>query len=651
MLMTRSFARSKNSRGDADYDREQQRGTAGDVAVSLNVSKCPHLEEWYEINTKLALNIAKSPKGFLGVAARLGTVRVLKLRSLNLGDQGCDVLSQILCRNVIMITLDLSENGITDEGCCRVASALAVNCTLENIKLSSNSIKDFGCSVLADALSKNSTVRTVYIAQNGIGDVGCMKLANMLDTNTSVELLDLAENKVGIAGCQSLAASLEKNWTLDTLNLSRNQRIGDKGCIKIAEALRQRRNVQTDDIMFSVDVDDDVFRCRFLLKMRDCNISWIGLQQVLNTLESTHVQFDLTGNHFPCFAVVGEEELDFRIQCRPFFNNSSLLCDLGTDPESPATISRLVGTANANFKCKLIRINRSIEDLTVLGKGTNGTVFALSDKKALKKLHELSSEQASRVVHELELWSQMDHPNIVRFEGLLEPEEKKSGGVELSFVVERMQMTLRSFIVRDQRKQGKKNVIEMLSILMQIAQGLDYLHGKGILHGNLHSENVLINSGKSAKIGITDFSLAHHFQGQSKATSFRRNRSDRVCEAASSDVYDFGILMWEVLSRNISAEKTKFNRTSSEFGRFLRGMLKSSPGAILNCCQTFPDLWFSEVNDQFEVLAINDGLELIADCLDPDPRQRPSSKKAFLVLKQIQTSLATRPLKYKCILL
>ncbi len=42
----------------------------------------------------------------------------------------------------------------------------------------------------------------------------------------------------------------------------------------------------------------------------------------------------------------------------------------------------------------------------------------------------------------------------------------------------------------------------VLSILMDIARGMEYIHSKGIIHGDLSPGNVLLKQDKASPIGV-----------------------------------------------------------------------------------------------------------------------------------------------------
>ncbi|CAG8551010.1 5710_t:CDS:2 [Funneliformis mosseae] len=66
----------------------------------------------------------------------------------------------------------------------------------------------------------------------------------------------------------------------------------------------------------------------------------------------------------------------------------------------------------------------------------------------------------------------------------------------------------------------------------QISDRLNYLHNENILHRDLHSKNVVIHDDNAKNAKITDFDLSYQY------TKF-------------SDIYSYGVLMWETSSEAI----------------------------------------------------------------------------------------------------
>ncbi|KAF6260605.1 hypothetical protein COO60DRAFT_1700220 [Scenedesmus sp. NREL 46B-D3] len=109
------------------------------------------------------------------------------------------------------------------------------------------------------------------------------------------------------------------------------------------------------------------------------------------------------------------------------------------------------------------------------------------------------------------------------------------------------------------KSQGRLEMAKLLCRLLDAATGMAYLHGKGVLHGDLKAGNVLLQSTVQGTYGqvakISDFGLsatlldgATHRSTASMGTITHMApevlRSGHM--SAAADVYSFGIMMWEV---------------------------------------------------------------------------------------------------------
>ncbi|CAN0277211.1 unnamed protein product, partial [Scytosiphon promiscuus] len=102
-------------------------------------------------------------------------------------------------------------------------------------------------------------------------------------------------------------------------------------------------------------------------------------------------------------------------------------------------------------------------------------------------------------------------------------------------------------------------------IIGDICAGMAFLHSKETVHGDLKSANVLLDGAGRAKIG--DFGTSrwsHHTNSTGLATYTKAGQNTQMSLAWSapevldspgstyaSDVYSFGIIAWEVLSREL----------------------------------------------------------------------------------------------------
>ncbi|KAJ7145871.1 kinase-like domain-containing protein, partial [Mycena epipterygia] len=147
------------------------------------------------------------------------------------------------------------------------------------------------------------------------------------------------------------------------------------------------------------------------------------------------------------------------------------------------------------------------------------------------------------------VWRELHHPNILPFIGI----DRESFPSSLCMVSPWME---HGTILRYLEVHGRANVDKLL---VEIAQGLQYLHSRNIVHGDLRGTNILINEDWSAC--LTDFGLSVFSNATSSMRTSTRAGSlywmapelidpDRFgCKftrTPASDVYAFGCVCIEV---------------------------------------------------------------------------------------------------------
>ncbi|EIN08306.1 kinase-like protein, partial [Punctularia strigosozonata HHB-11173 SS5] len=99
------------------------------------------------------------------------------------------------------------------------------------------------------------------------------------------------------------------------------------------------------------------------------------------------------------------------------------------------------------------------------------------------------------------IWKQLDHPHVLPFRGLNGLALRDEGLAKLCMVSPWMENgNLKSFIGTH------KNPDTKLRLALEIAEGVEYLHSRNVVHGDLRGCNVLIDADGHAK--ITDFGLS-----------------------------------------------------------------------------------------------------------------------------------------------
>jgi serine/threonine protein kinase/Tfp pilus assembly protein PilF len=193
---------------------------------------------------------------------------------------------------------------------------------------------------------------------------------------------------------------------------------------------------------------------------------------------------------------------------------------------------------------------RIIEEL---GRGGMGRVYKAHDTKlkrivALKLLPpELTplSDTKERFMREAQAAAALDHPHICTVYEFDEAEGRAF--ISMGYVEGR---TLRKKI-----ESGPLDLDEALRLAVQVAEGLREAHGKGVVHRDIKSANIMVTEPGQAK--IMDFGLAR-VQGGALVTkegmtlgtiaymSPEQARGEEVDQR--SDIWSFGVVLYEMLS-------------------------------------------------------------------------------------------------------
>ncbi|KAM9662194.1 ephrin type-A receptor 5 isoform 6-T6 [Morphnus guianensis] len=194
----------------------------------------------------------------------------------------------------------------------------------------------------------------------------------------------------------------------------------------------------------------------------------------------------------------------------------------------------------------------------VIGAGEFGEVCSgrlkLQGKRefpvAIKTLKVGYTEKQRRdFLGEASIMGQFDHPNIIHLEGVV----TKSKPVMI--VTEYMENgSLDTFL---KKNDGQFTVIQLVGMLRGIASGMKYLSDMGYVHRDLAARNILINSNLVCK--VSDFGLSRVLEDDPEAAYTTRGGKIPIRWTApeaiafrkftsASDVWSYGIVMWEVMS-------------------------------------------------------------------------------------------------------
>lgn len=188
-----------------------------------------------------------------------------------------------------------------------------------------------------------------------------------------------------------------------------------------------------------------------------------------------------------------------------------------------------------------------------IGHGGMGVVYKAEDIKlkrcvALKFLppHLMDSpELKERFLVEAQAAAALNHPNICVIHEVGESEERPY--IAMEFVD--------GETLRDRIRKGPLKTEEALDIAVQIAAGLGEAHGKGIIHRDIKSANIMVTTKGQAK--VMDFGLAKLRGGSSLTKSqttlgtvaYMSPEQARGGDLdARTDIWSLGVVLYEMLA-------------------------------------------------------------------------------------------------------
>lgn len=273
--------------------------------------------------------------------------------------------------------------------------------------------------------------------------------------------------------------------------------------------------------------------------------------------------------------------------------------------------------------------NEDLEEIRELGSGTYGSVFHgkwRGSDVAIKRIKAscFSGRPSDRERLITDFWrealtlSSLHHPNVVSFYGVVRDGPDGSLATVTEFMVNG---SLKQFLQKKDRTIDRR---KRLIIAMDTAFGMEYLHGKNIVHFDLKCENLLVNMRdphrpvcKIGDLGLSKVKQHTLVSGGVRGTlpwMAPELLSGKTKVTEKIDVYSFGIVMWELLTGD-------------------------EPYADMHCASIIGGIVNNTLRPQIPTWCDPEWKALMVSCWAPDPAERPSFSEISQKLRTMAAAM------------
>lgn len=310
-------------------------------------------------------------------------------------------------------------------------------------------------------------------------------------------------------------------------------------------------------------------------------------------------------------------------------------------PSYPSSKSDLEN-ASAYFGVKVFTYNElekatmNFDESRELGDGGFGTVYygVLHDGSlvAVKRLYENSCKRMGQFMNEIQILAHLRHKNLVTLYGC---SSRKSR--ELLLVYEYVPNgTVADHLHGKLAESCNLSWSTRLSIAVQTADALAYLHESDVIHRDVKTTNILL--GDNFQVKVADFGLSRLFPGDVSHVSTAPQGTPGYVDpeyyhcyqlTEKSDVFSFGVVLMELISAKPAVDITRHRHDINLSNMAIDRIRNHALHELVD-----PKLGYDKdcvVQKMVKLVA-----ELGFKCLQPEREMRPSMHEVLESLREIE---------------
>ena len=252
---------------------------------------------------------------------------------------------------------------------------------------------------------------------------------------------------------------------------------------------------------------------------------------------------------------------------------------------------------------------------------------------AVKRLYEHNYRRVEQFLNEVKILTRLHHKNLVSLYGCTSRHSR-----ELLLVYEFVPKgTVADHIHGDRATPGSLKWATRLSIAIETASALAYLHASDIIHRDVKTNNILLDDNFCVK--VADFGLSRLFPNDVTHVSTAPQGTPGYVDpeyhqcyqlTSKSDVYSFGVVLIELISSLPAVDMARHRPEINLANLAINKIEKCAFHELID-----PHLGF-ESDNEVKRMAMSVA-ELAFQCIQEDKEMRPSMDEVLEALKKIQS--------------